>query len=188
MPSEIRAAVERANLDSDVRVIVLCGNGRAFCAGYDLKLFAESKSFAVQKMPWNPFDDYVVMRHWTECFMSLWNSHKPTIAKVHGPAVAGGSDIALCCDMILMADEARIGYPAARLWGSPTTAMWVYRLGPEKAKRMLFTGDVISGTEAAAMGLVLKSVPRVQLDAAVKALTDRMITVPTNQMFFHKQV
>ena len=102
--------------------------------------------------------------------------------------VAGGSDIALCCDLVVMADEARIGYMPARVWGCPTTAMWVYRLGPEKAKRMMFTGDKISGVEAAEMGLVLKSVPEADLDSEVEALAARMASVPVNQLAMHKMV
>ena len=96
--------------------------------------------------------DYAVMKRNTEDFMSLWRSYKPTICKVHGYAAAGGSDIALCCDLIVMADDAKIGYMPARVWGCPTTAMWVYRLGPQRAKRMLFTGDLIDGRDGGATG------------------------------------
>ncbi|MEM1156153.1 MAG: crotonase/enoyl-CoA hydratase family protein, partial [Pseudomonadota bacterium] len=110
----------------------------------------------------------------------------PTIARVHGPAVAGGSDIALCCDLVVMVDEAVIGYPPARVWGCPTTAMWVYRLGAEKAKRMLLTGDLITGIEAAELGLVLKSVPLAELDETVETLVQRMASVPKNQLMMQK--
>ena len=113
---------------------------------------------------------------------------KPVICKVHGFAVAGGSDIALCCDLVIMADDAQIGYMPARVWGCPTTAMWVYRLGPEKAKRMMLTGDKVSGVEAAQMGLVLKSVPAADLDAEVDAFANRMATVPVNQLAMNKMV
>src|SRR2546430_11916509 len=105
--------------------------------------------------------------------MSLWRSFKPVICMVHGYAVAGGSDIALCCDFVVMAEDAKIGYPPARVWGCPTTAMWVYRLGAEKAKRMLLTGDLVDGREAKAMGLVLDAVPEEQLDARVDTLARR---------------
>jgi len=118
--------------------------------------------------------------------MSLWRSRKPTICKIHGAAAAGGSDIALCCDMIIMADDARIGYPPARVWGVPTTMMWVVRLGIEKAKRMLFTGDLVTGKEAEAMGLVHQSVPADELDQAVKDLVDRIKGVPRNQLMMCK--
>jgi enoyl-CoA hydratase len=150
MPGEIREAVERANADRAVHVIIITGAGRAFCAGYDLKEYAERKGEnpGVQAMPWDPMVDFRMMfKKNTQDFMSLWRSYKPTIAKVCGFAIAGGSDIALCCDFVVMAQDARIGYPPARVWGCPTTAMWVYRLGAEKAKRMLLTGDLITGTD-----------------------------------------
>ena len=102
--------------------------------------------------------------------------------------MAGGSDIALCADLIIMGDTAEIGYMPTRVWGCPTTAMWVHRLGPEKAKRMMFTGDKVKGPEAAAMGLVLKSVPDDRLDAEVEALAARMATVPVNQLAMQKMV
>jgi enoyl-CoA hydratase len=132
--------------------------------------------------------DYAFMMRNTELFMSLWRSYRPVICKVHGFAVAGGSDIAMCSDIIVMAEEARIGYMPVRVWGCPTTAMWVYRLGPEKAKRMLFTGDKIDGREAERLGLVLKAVPSADLDREVEALAERMATVPVNQLMMQKLV
>jgi enoyl-CoA hydratase len=130
--------------------------------------------------------DYKYMRACTDHFMSLWRSYKPVICKVHGYAVAGGSDIALCADIVVMADEAMIGYPPARVWGCPTTMMWVYRLGAEKAKRMLLTGDLINGKEAERMGLVYKSVPAASLDAEVEKLAQRMTGIPKNQLMMQK--
>jgi enoyl-CoA hydratase len=186
VPSALRAAVERADADPAVHVIVLTGAGRAFCAGYDLVDFAEGQSIGVQPMPWDPTVDYKIMATNTRAFMSLWHATKPTIAKVRGFAVAGGSDIALCCDLVVMAGDARIGYPPARVWGCPTTAMWVYRLGAERAKRMLFTGDLIDGVEAARIGLVLEAVPEAELDTRVAALAQRMAAVPKNQLMMHK--
>ncbi len=192
LPGELERAVDRANSDPDVHVIVLSGAGKAFCAGYDLAYYAQatggSGHEATQKMPWDPMKDYAFMMRNTQHFMSLWRSYKPVIAKVHGYAVAGGSDIALCCDMIVMADNAQIGYMPTRVWGCPTTAMWVYRLGPEKAKRMLFTGDKIDGREAQDMGLILKSVPEEELDEAVERLADRISGVPVNQLMMQKLV
>ncbi|MBF7729235.1 crotonase/enoyl-CoA hydratase family protein [Pseudomonas sp. N040] len=188
MPGDLEAAVARANADDNVHVLVLTGAGRGFCSGYDLKDFAENPRgvYGSQEMPWDPMVDYALMKKFTEQFMSLFRSYKPVIAKVNGPAVAGGSDIALCCDLIVMADEAVIGYPPARVWGCPTTAMWVYRLGPEKAKRMLLTGDLIDGREAQRLGLVYQSVPGAELDAAVEALTSRMQGIPKNQLMMQK--
>ena len=188
LPRELRQAVERAQRDSDVHVIVLQGAGKGFCGGYDLQHYAErhGEIHGSQEMPWDPTVDYAMMSRNTENFMSLWRCHKPTICKIHGAAAAGGSDIALCCDLIIMAEDARIGYPPARVWGIPTTMMWVYRLGIEKAKRMLFTGDLISGIEAEAMGLVLKAVPAEVLDDEVNMLCDRIKGVPRNQLMMSK--
>jgi enoyl-CoA hydratase len=187
MPGEIRMAVEAANRDDDVHVIVLTGAGRAFCAGYDLKEYAESETSPyTQEMPWDPMIDFDLMHRNTQDFMSLWRSHKPTIAKIRGFAVAGGSDIALCCDLIVMADDAKIGYPPTRVWGCPTTAMWVYRIGAERAKRMLLTGDLITGLEAKDMGLVIDSVPEIELDDRVVQLADRIKGVPRNQLMMQK--
>ena len=185
MPSEIRRAVELANDDPEVHVIVLGGAGRSFCAGYDLKAYAETGS-GTQRAVWDPIKDYRFMKRNTDDFMSLFRSHKPTNCKVQGHAVAGGSDIALCCDLVVMADDARIGYMPARVWGCPTTAMWVYRIGAEKAKRMLLTGDTIDGRTAAEWGLVVESVPADELDRRVEALADRMAGVPINQLVMQK--
>jgi enoyl-CoA hydratase len=188
LPTELSQAVDMANRDKNVHVIVLTGAGRAFCSGYDLKHYAQTPGAneGQQDMPWDPMVDFDLMYGNTEKFMSLWRSHKPTIAKVNGYAVAGGSDIALCCDLVVMSEDAKIGYPPARVWGIPTPAMWVYRLGAEKAKRMLFTGDLVSGAEAKSMGLVLDAVPHDQLDATVDRLAARMSGVPRNQLMMSK--
>jgi enoyl-CoA hydratase len=183
MPGEIRRAVE-ANADDAAHVISQVRP--AFCAGYDLKAFAETKTPLTQAMPWDPMKDYRVMKRWTEDFFSIWRSYKPVICKVQGYAVAGGSDIALCADIVVMAEDARIGYMPARVWGCPTTAMWVYRLGAEKAKRMLLTGDTIDGATAKAWGLVYDAVPAKKLDAVVNALAKRMAGVPKNQLMMQK--
>ena len=188
MPREIRQAVERANADDEIHVIILQGAGRAFCAGYDLKEFAEgdAETACTQSMPWDPMIDYRAMKGFTDDFFSLWRSYKPTICKVQGFAVAGGSDIALCCDLVVMAEDAKIGYMPARVWGCPTTAMWVYRLGAEKAKRMLLTGDTIDGKTAKEWGLVIDAVPEAELEDAVLRLANRMAGVPKNQLMMQK--
>lgn len=190
MAGDLAAAVAKADADRDVHVMVLSGNGEAFCSGYDLHYYAESDEPHpyTQEMPWDPMKDFQLMWANTQGFMSLFRAMKPVLCKVHGFAVAGGSDIALCSDLVIMADEAQIGYMPSRVWGCATTAMWVHRLGPEQAKRMMFTGDKISGKEAAAIGLVLKSVPEVELDAEVEALANRMASVPINQLAMNKMV
>ncbi|WP_343574609.1 crotonase/enoyl-CoA hydratase family protein [Mycobacterium sp.] len=188
MPAQINAAVARANDDDAVRVIILQGAGRAFCAGYDLKDYAEIGGEAAwsQGPVWDPIKDYKAMKQNTDDFFTLWRSLKPTLVKVQGHAVAGGSDIALSADMLIMAEDARIGYPPARVWGCPTTAMWVYRLGAQHAKRMLLTGDTIDGTTAAQWGLALQAVPVDELDAAVETLADRIAGIPINQLVMQK--
>jgi enoyl-CoA hydratase len=190
MPDNIAEAFEHANNDDAVHVVVLTGAGRGFCGGYDLKTYAETsgQNPAIQDMPWDPMIDYKFMSGCTQKFMSIWRCPKPVIARVHGDAVAGGSDIALCSDIIIMNEKARIGYPPARVWGCPTTAMWVYRLGAEKAKQMLFTGDLISGKKAAEMGLVFKAVPLKELDEAVNRLVNRIKGVPKNQLMMMKMM
>ena len=190
MPEDIAAAFGHANNDDSVHVVVLTGAGRGFCGGYDLKAYAEKPGAnpGIQEMPWDPMIDYNLMSRCTQNFMSIWRCHKPVIARVHGDAVAGGSDIALCCDIIIMNEKARIGYPPSRVWGCPTTAMWVYRLGAEKAKQMLFTGDLISGTKAEEIGLVFQSTPLEELDEAVNQLTNRIKGVPKNQLMMMKMM
>ena len=192
LPIELADCVARANADSGVHVIVLSGAGSAFCAGYDLTYYAEAAAgggnAVTQEMPWDPMKDYAFMMRNTELFMSLWRSYRPVIAKVHGFAVAGGSDIALCSDMIVMADDAEIGYMPVRVWGCPTTAMWTYRLGPARAKQLMFTGDVIDGRTAADWGLANIVAPAEEFDSAALALAQRIAGVPRNHLAMHKMV
>ena len=187
---ELDKSVKETDADPGIHVTILSGPGSAFCAGYDLGEFAQSEgpNKYIQKMPWDPVTDYRFMWENTQYFMSLWRAMKPVLCKIHGYAVAGGSDIALCADMIFMAEDAEIGYMPARVWGSPTTAMWVYRLGAEKAKRMLFTGDKISGREAEDIGLILKAVPAEVLDDKVEQMAHRLTSVPINQLAMQKMV
>ena len=190
LPGALAEAVARAAADPGIHVMVLSGNGAGFCSGYDLDHYTGSsdQNKAVQDMPWDPIQDYTFMWRNTEYFMSLWRAMKPVICKVHGFALAGGSDIALCADIIIMSRTAKIGYMPARVWGCPTTAMWIYRVGAEKAKRMLFTGDKISGEEAQEIGLIFKAVPEDQLDTEVETLATRIATVPINQLAMQKML
>lgn len=191
MPGEIRAAVEWAEEDATVHAIIVEGAGKGFCGGYDLVGYAESQDdhpCQQERYPWDPMVDFAAMKRNTDLFMSLWKSSKPTIAKVHGAAAAGGSDIALCCDLLVMADDARIGYMPTRVWGCPTTAMWTYRLGPARAKQMMFTGDLISGKQAADWGLANMSVPAAELDEAALKLATRIAGVPSSHLAMHKLV
>jgi enoyl-CoA hydratase len=191
MPREIRAAVDWANAQDEVHVIVVEGAGKGFCGGYDLSVFGEGEidhPCQQERSPWDPMVDYAYMKRNTEDFMALWRSPKPTIAKVHGHAVAGGSDIALCCDLLVMAEDARIGYMPTRVWGCPTTAMWAYRLGPTRAKQLMFTGDTIDGRTAAAWGLANEAVSAEALDSATMALATRIAGVPRSHLAMHKMV
>ena len=190
-PAEIRAAVEWAESQPQFHVLIVEGAGKGFCGGYDLADSAEQDvehPCQQEKYPWDPMDDYAIMKRFTEDFMSLWRSRLPTIAKVHGAAVAGGSDIALCCDLLVMAHDARIGYMPTRVWGCPTTAMWTQRLGPARAKQLMFTGDVISGTQAGDWGLANYVFDAAELDARTQELAERIAGVPRSHLAMHKLV
>jgi enoyl-CoA hydratase len=207
MPRELAAAVERANLDPAVHVILLAGNGKGFCGGYDLVASAEGmfddklhgpatdgspidpKVIATNHDPskvWDPAVDYQMMSRNVRGFMSLFHGDKPVVCKVHGFCVAGGTDMALCSDLLVIEDTAKIGYPPARVWGVPTTMLWVHRIGIEKAKRLLFTGDCLSGAEAVAWGLAIEAPPRDQLDARAEILCERIARMPINQLVMMK--
>jgi len=190
MPKQIAAAFNHANNDNSVHVVILTGSGRGFCSGYDLKTFAEKPGLnkGIQEMPWDAMIDFNFMNQFTQNFMSIWRCNKPVIGRINGDAVGGGSDIALCCDIIIMDENARIGYPPSRVWGCPTTAMWIYRLGIDRAKHMLFTGDLISGNKAEEIGLIFKSVSMENLDKTVNDLTNRIKGVPKNQLMMMKMM
>jgi enoyl-CoA hydratase len=130
--------------------------------------------------------DYQMMSRNVRGFMSLFHANKPVVCKVHGFCVAGGTDMALCSDLLVIAEDAKIGYPPARVWGTPTTNVWVHRLGPEKAKRLLFTGDCLNGKEAYAWGLATECAPAEELDSRFETLLGRIARVPVNQLIMHK--
>jgi enoyl-CoA hydratase len=181
--SELAAGVERADLDPEVHVLMLAGNGKGFCGGYDLVWSAEGQlPNHDPSEPWDPMLDYTMMSRNVRTFMSLFHCTKPVVCKVQGFCVAGGTDLALCSDLLVIAANAKIGYPPARVWGSPTTSMWAYRLGPQRAKRLLFTGDSLSGAEALEWGLAIEAPPPEQLDARVETLVERIAQVPVNQL------
>jgi enoyl-CoA hydratase len=184
--ADFRAALARAQDDGDVRVVRLRGAGRAFCAGYDIGWGSTSMQEAEAGGPWDPIADYETMRGFVDAYMALWRSPKPVVAQVHGYCIAGGTDFALCSDLIVCAEDCRIGYPPARVWGSPTTAMWMYRLGLERSKRLLLTGDAIDGRRAVAWGLASEAVPEVELDDAGLALARRVALLPHNQAHMMK--
>jgi enoyl-CoA hydratase len=188
MIDELDASLAAALADDAVRVIRLRGAGRAFCSGYDLEWAAELMHERDLAGPWDPAADYRTMSRYVNSYMALWRSPKPVVAQVHGACVGGGSDLALCSDLIVCADTALIGYPPARVWGSPTTAMWFHRLGLERAKRLLLTGDPMSGTTAAEWGFASGAYPEDRLDDATMELCRRIARLPANQLQFMKML
>jgi enoyl-CoA hydratase len=205
MPGELAAAVERADLDPAVHCMLLAGAGPGFCGGYDLSAWAEhflqeagDAGAAEEPLPptsvraqalnhdpsraWDPMLDYQAMSRNVRAFMSLMRADKPVLCKVHGFCVAGGTDMALCSDLLVIAADAKIGYPPARVWGSPTTAVWASRVGVQRAARLLFTGDCLTGAQAAEWGLAIEAPPAAELDARAEALAERVARLPVNQL------
>jgi enoyl-CoA hydratase len=207
--SELELCVERADLDPDVHVILLAGNGKGFCGGYDLVESAEAQGrmdgenlappdltpppgspldpmvMAANHDPsgvWDPMVDYGMMSRNVRAFMSLFHCSKPVVCKVHGFCVAGGTDMALCSDLLVIAADAKIGYPPARVWGAPTTSMWAYRLGAQRAKRLLLTGDCLSGAEALEWGLAIEAPAAADLDERTEILLERTARNPLDQL------
>ena len=183
---ELNTALDEAQADAGVRVIRLRGAGRSFCAGYDIDWGAEWMAAQEAGKPWDPIVDYQTMSRYVDSYMRLWRSPKPVIAQVHGFCVGGGTDFALCSDLIVCSDDCRIGYPPARVWGSPTTAMWIYRLGLERAKRLLLTGDPVDGRRAVEWGLASESVPEEEVNEAGLTLARRVALPPSNQLHMMK--
>jgi enoyl-CoA hydratase len=183
LADDVRAALARANSAPEIHAIRLRGAGRVFCAGYDIDMGARMMAEGEGGEPWDPMADLRTMsRYVFDTFMALWRSPKPVIAQVHGFCVGGGTDFALCSDLIACAEDVRIGYPPARVWGSPTTAMWTYRLGLERSKRLLLTGDPLDGRTAVEWGLASLAVPADELDEAALGLARRVARLPANQL------
>ncbi len=212
--SELERCVEQADLDPAVHVILLAGNGKGFCGGYDLVESAEGQGVGEEPSeegaatglvaptppPGSPLDpavmaanhdprgtwdamvNYAMMSRNVRGFMSLFHCGKPVVCKVHGFCVAGGTDMALCSDLLVIAADAKIGYPPARVWGSPTTSLWAHRLGAQRAKRLLFTGDCLSGAEALEWGLAIEAPAPEQLDERTETLVARIAQLPINQL------
>ena len=184
---ELEAAIDEADADPAVRVILLRAEGPAFCAGYDLDWSTEAQPEEGKRgRVWDSVADLRMISRFVDTYMKLWYAAKPTIAEVQGWCVGGGTDMVLCADIIIAAEGASFGYPPSRVWGTPTTAMWVYRLGLERAKRYLLTGDEIPAPEAARIGLVLETVPDDRLREHALAFARRMAQVPTSQLVMLK--
>ena len=205
-PLELSALVERADLDPNVHVILLSGRGEGFCAGFDLSAYADRSSSAggtgpykgtvldgktqavnhLPDAPWDPMIDYQMMSRFVRGFSSLLHPYKPTGVKIHGYCVAGGTDIALHADQVIAASDAKIGYSPTRVWGVPAAGMWAHRLGDQRAKRLLLTGDCITGAQAAEWGLAVEAPEPKDLDERTERLVERIAAVPVNQLIMVK--
>jgi len=188
---ELSAAIDAADADRDVHVILLRADGPAFCAGYGLDWATAAESQVLnpagdRTRVWDSVADLRLMKRFVDVYMKLWYAQKPTIAAVQGWCIGGGTDMVLCADIIIAAEGAVFGYPPSRVWGTPTTAMWVYRMGLERAKRYLLTGDQIPARTAAEIGLILEVVPDAQLQQHAQAFAERMAQVPVNQLMMIK--
>lgn len=191
---ELAAAIDALDADPETSVILLRAEGPAFCAGYGLDWATAAQAAHVTAQAeepaatraWDSVADYRGMSTFVSTYMKLWYAAKPTIAAVQGWCIGGGTDMVLCADMVIAGEGAKLGYPPSRVWGTPTTAMWVYRMGLERAKRYLLTGDEIAASEAARIGLVLECVPDDRLQEHATSLARRMARVPTNQLVMLK--
>ena len=192
---ELAAAIDEADADNAVHVILLRAEGRAFCAGYGLDWATAAPPTGGarpdvrprrEERVWDSVADMAMMNRFVATYMKLWYASKPTIAAVQGWCIGGGTDLVLCADLIIAGEGASFGYPPARVWGTPTTAMWVYRMGLERAKRYLLTGDEIKAPEAARIGMILEAVPDDELQDHAFGLARRMAQIPTNQLIMLK--
>jgi len=186
--------IDRATKSAAVRAIVLRGEGRVFTAGYDLVAMEAGGWGSPYDAPgvdpragaWDPVRDYQFMNHNVERFMKIWNCPKPVIGQIHGFAVGGATDLVLCCDQLYMAEDAFIGYAPSRVFGTPTTMIWVYRLGLEHAKQYLLTGRAIDAETALRIGLVSEVHPADVLPARVEEAAQRFKHIPANQLALNK--
>jgi enoyl-CoA hydratase len=187
MPEELEAAVNAAIADPQVKAIVLRGAGRSFCAGFDFgEGFHHWDDALTTDGAWDPGKDFTMATSQSlgavPRLMSLWRSPKPVIAQVHGWCVGGGSDMALCADLVIASDDARIGTSYSRMWGCYLTGMWLYRLGLTRAKEYALTGKPLSGTEAVEAGLINAAVPFKRLEQEVRERAAQLASIPASQL------
>ncbi len=184
---ELAEAIDALDGDPAAHVILLRAEGPAFCAGYGLDWSTAAPREAAPARPvWDSVQDMQMIGRFVDTYMKLWYAKKPTIAAVQGWCIGGGTDMVLCADIIIAGESAKFGYPPSRVWGTPTTAMWVYRMGLEKAKRYMLTGDEIPAPKAAEIGLILEAVPDDALQEHALAFAKRMAMAPTNQLIMLK--
>jgi enoyl-CoA hydratase len=193
MPWEVEDAVTEAVRDEAVKVIVIRGAGRSFCAGYDFGGgFHHWDEGLTTDGRWDPGKDFAAQSSRalspTQKLLSVWHAPKPVIAQVHGWCVGGGSDFALSCDLVIASEDARIGTPYSRMWGAYLSGMWIYRLGLSRAKWHALTGRPLSGTEAAEVELINKAVPFEQLEDEVRRTAEELASVPASQLAAMKLV
>ena len=197
MMAELEGALLEADDRTEINVVVLQGAGKDFCAGFDLvttynDVKSDQADEPAEEISYRTRfgtvdDDSWHLETTQRRMMTIFDLHKPVIAKVQGNCLAGGTDLAFSCDLVLVADDARIGFPAARANGTPPTNFWFYHCGPQWAKRMLFTGDTISGADAARIGLALDAYPRDELDQQADALAARVAAVDAEILATHKR-
>ena len=195
LQAELAEALWEADNNREVHCVIIRGAGRAFCAGYDLtgadrnvpvsRIQAEANSYRGAR---SIDDDAWQLERAQRFRMALFDMHKPSIAQVHGYCLAGGTDIAMLCDMVIAADDATFGFPPARDLGALPNNLWLYNVGPQWAKRLTLTGDTITGTEAQQIGLVLKSVPPEHLATEVEQLADRMALIDPDLLSANKRI
>jgi enoyl-CoA hydratase len=195
LQTELNTALWEADNDNNVHAVILRGAGRAFSAGYDLTPLAargaaaESDSYTAVYRGGRTFDDDAWRLEQAQRLrMAIFDMHKPVIAQVHGYCLAGGTDVALLCDIIIAAEDATIGFPPARAMGALPNNMWIYHCGPQWSKRLMLTGDTITGAEAAKIGLVLKAVPSDMLEREVEGLVDRLAMIDTDLLSANKRI
>ena len=187
---ELEDALWEADDDMRVHSVIVRGAGPAFCAGYDLAAGAREKTDdGVPRRSGRTIDDDIwLLERNNRRLRALWDMHKPAIAQVHGHCLAGGTDVALCCDMVIVADDAVIGFPPARNLGALPNNLWLYHCGPQWTKRLNLTGDTVTGAEAAQIGLAMKSVPPEMLEAEVEGLADRMAMIDPDLLSANKRI
>ncbi len=189
LQSELIECLTNADEDPDIRVITLRGAGRAFCAGYDITPPQSDEDREItEARRGNIRSDMQRLQKTARLMTSIFDLSKPVIAGIHGHVIAGGTDLALHCDIIIAAEDANIGFPPVRSMGTPPTHMWTYMVGPQWAKWFMLTGETISGKEASDIGLVWKSVPAEGLDATVEDLATKMAKIPWEMLAANKSI
>ncbi len=177
---QLEAALDQAEADDEVRIVVLRGAGRAFCAGYDLEQEAHEGEPSITE--WHE-----LLSRDVEVTMKLWALSKPTIAAVHGWCLAGGMEVAMACDLLICTDDARFGEPEVRFGSGPVTLLMPYVLGERRTRELLLTGDSIDAATALAWGLANRVVPADQLEAEVQEWVARIAPTPLRVLQLTKQ-